>query len=100
LASACGVARVISASVVVIASDAGVGALGVVNITRVLTNVGGAGVLVIALAVVHAGRDRRAQVGKVDNTSGRNALVVGTLGVRRDRNRCEDASLDWVARWS
>jgi len=100
LASACGVARVISTSVLVITSDGSVGALGVVNITRVLANIGGASVAVIALAVVHASRDRWAQVGEVDETSGRNTLVVGTLGVRRNRNSGEDASHNWVARWS
>jgi len=52
------------------------------------------------LAIVVASRNGRAQVGEVDNTRGRNTLVVGTHGVRRNRNKSGDASHNWVARRS
>jgi len=52
------------------------------------------------LAVVVASRNGRAQVGEVNDTSGRNTLVVGTLGVRGDWNKGGDAALHWVARRS
>jgi hypothetical protein len=63
-----------------------------------LTDILCAGIIVIALAVVDASGNRRAQVGEVDQTSGRNTLVVGTLGVGGNRDGGEDATLNWIAR--
>jgi len=92
------VASVVRANVLVITSDGGVGAFCVGDISRGNTDVCCAGALVIALAVVVASRLGRAQVGEVNDTSGRNTLVVGTLGVGRNRNRGENAALNWIAR--
>jgi len=98
-ASGRGVARVVGARVSIVASNGGVDALGFVNIARECAGVVRARVLVVALAVVHASRNRRTQVGEVDHTGGRNALVVGALGVGGNRDGGEDAALHRIARW-
>jgi len=93
LASSSSVTRIISTSVVIIANNSSYRALGEGYISRVLADIRGAVVTVIALGVVIASRNRRAQVGEVNNTGEWVALVVSTWGVGGNRHRGDDATL-------
>jgi len=94
----CGVARVVRARVVIVAGKCRVLAFRVRNISRILTDVCCALVVVVTVRVAVAGRNRRAQVGEVNNTCCGYTLVVRAHRVGGYRNSGENTTHHRVAR--